>query len=51
MYRAALAREESRGMHQRLDRPEADPRLARRLRVGGLDEVWTAQEEPREVVA
>ncbi|GGP15783.1 FAD-binding protein [Nonomuraea glycinis] len=51
MYRAALARAESRGMHQRLDRPEADPRLARRIHVGGLDEVWTAPEEPKEAVA
>ncbi|MFI0421803.1 FAD-dependent oxidoreductase [Spongiactinospora sp. 9N601] len=45
MYRAALARDESRGMHQRLDRPGADPGLARRIRVGGLDRVWTAPEE------
>ncbi|GAA0362474.1 FAD-binding protein [Microbispora corallina] len=51
MYRAALAREESRGMHQRVDRPAADPRLAHRVRVGGLDEIWTAAEETREVTA
>jgi succinate dehydrogenase/fumarate reductase flavoprotein subunit len=38
---AALERRESRGMHQRLDYPAEDPRLARRLAVGGLDRVWT----------
>ncbi|MBE9604738.1 FAD-binding protein [Acetobacteraceae bacterium H6797] len=41
---AALAREESRGLHRRLDRPGADPAFARRLRVGGLETVWTASE-------
>lgn len=41
---AALARNESRGMHQRLDAPDLDPTLASRLRVGGLDRVWTAFE-------
>jgi succinate dehydrogenase/fumarate reductase flavoprotein subunit len=38
-YRSALAREESRGMHRRRDRPSTDPGLARSLRVSGLDEV------------
>jgi succinate dehydrogenase/fumarate reductase flavoprotein subunit len=38
---AALERRESRGMHQRLDHPHEDPRLARRLEVGGLDTLWT----------
>ncbi|GII63806.1 pyridine nucleotide-disulfide oxidoreductase [Sphaerisporangium krabiense] len=45
MYRAALARAESRGMHQREDLPAPDPRLTHRIRAGGLDEVWTAPEE------
>jgi succinate dehydrogenase/fumarate reductase flavoprotein subunit len=39
---SALARDESRGMHQREDRPDTDPRLGRRILVGGLDKVWTA---------
>jgi succinate dehydrogenase/fumarate reductase flavoprotein subunit len=43
-HAAILARPESRGMHRRTDRPETIPALARRLRVGGLDEVWTAPE-------
>ncbi|ESY99212.1 hypothetical protein X737_39240 [Mesorhizobium sp. L48C026A00] len=38
---SALARDESRGMHQRDDRPETDPRFNRRILVGGLDKVWT----------
>lgn len=38
---SALARDESRGMHQRDDRPETDPRFSRRILVGGLDKVWT----------
>ncbi|HEX7760541.1 MAG TPA: FAD-binding protein [Caulobacteraceae bacterium] len=38
-YAAALARNESRGMHQRTDAPHTDPRLARRLRLRGLDRI------------
>jgi len=41
---SALARTESRGMHQRLDAPAADPTLAARQRAGGLDKVWTSFE-------
>jgi succinate dehydrogenase/fumarate reductase flavoprotein subunit len=44
MYRSALARTESRGMHRRDDLPDTDPALARRILAGGLDEVWTAFE-------
>jgi succinate dehydrogenase/fumarate reductase flavoprotein subunit len=43
---AALARAESRGMHRRLDAPAADPALAHRILVGGLDEIWTAADAP-----
>lgn len=36
----ALERTESRGMHQRENKPVLSPRLERRLQVGGLDRVW-----------
>jgi succinate dehydrogenase/fumarate reductase flavoprotein subunit len=39
-YVAASVRTESRGMHQREDRPETDSRLERRLLVGGFDRLW-----------
>jgi succinate dehydrogenase/fumarate reductase flavoprotein subunit len=39
MYRAALARPESRAMHRRDDHPDTDPAQTRRLRVSGLDEI------------
>jgi succinate dehydrogenase/fumarate reductase flavoprotein subunit len=38
---AALAREESRGMHVRSDAPGTSPAGARRLLVGGLERLWT----------
>lgn len=41
---AAIARTESRGMHQRVDAPQADPAQARRLTVGGLDALWIQPE-------
>jgi succinate dehydrogenase/fumarate reductase flavoprotein subunit len=40
MYRSALARPESRGMHRREDHPKADPSQRRHILTGGLDEVW-----------
>ncbi|WP_199537109.1 hypothetical protein [Spongiactinospora gelatinilytica] len=39
MYTAALARQESRGMHKREDRPAQDAALRHRLLVSGLDEI------------
>ncbi|MER0836454.1 FAD-binding protein [Pseudomonas aeruginosa] len=44
MYRSALARTETRGMHRRLDCPSLDPQQRYRLLSGGLDEVWTQRE-------
>lgn len=43
-YRAALDRNETRGMHERSDTPEPRTNLAPRLLVGGLDELWTRPE-------
>ena len=43
---AALARDESRGMHMRIDRPGTDPAQQSRLLVAGLDHVWTRPERP-----
>jgi succinate dehydrogenase/fumarate reductase flavoprotein subunit len=47
MYRSALARDESRGVHRRLDRPETDPAQTIRLRTGGLDTIWVRPEPLR----
>ncbi len=41
---AALERDETRGIHERVDRPETRPGPASRLRVGGLGTVWTKPE-------
>ena len=42
MYRSALARTESRGMHKREDHPAKDEAQRHHILTGGLDEVWTA---------
>lgn len=41
MYRSALQRTETRGMHRRRDHAASDPAQHHRLVSGGLDEVWT----------
>jgi succinate dehydrogenase/fumarate reductase flavoprotein subunit len=43
---AALARNETRGLHVRADAPDLAPDGARRLLVGGLQNVWTRFETP-----
>jgi succinate dehydrogenase/fumarate reductase flavoprotein subunit len=45
-WAAALARTESRGLHQRVDFPGSDPAQAHRLVVGGLGKVWVRPELP-----
>lgn len=42
MYRSALARNESRGMHWREDRPQPDARQRHYVTTAGLDDIWTA---------
>lgn len=42
MYRSALARTESRGMHWREDYPQQDQRQRHYVTSAGLDVVWTA---------
>ena len=42
MYRSALARTETRGMHRREDFPRRDEAQRHSITTGGLDEVWTS---------
>jgi succinate dehydrogenase/fumarate reductase flavoprotein subunit len=44
MYRSALARHETRGMHRRTDHPSLDPAQRHRLIARGLDEVQVRPE-------
>jgi succinate dehydrogenase/fumarate reductase flavoprotein subunit len=44
--RAALTRNETRGLHARADAPDLAPGGERRLLVGGLDSIWTRFETP-----
>jgi succinate dehydrogenase/fumarate reductase flavoprotein subunit len=41
MYRSALQRTETRGMHKREDFPKIDPAQHHLISTGGLDEIWT----------
>ncbi len=44
MYRSALARTETRGMHRRTDYAQIDPAQQHHLVVGGLQQVWVARQ-------
>lgn len=48
MYRSALARTETRGMHKREDFPTGDAGQHHRLVSGGLDQVWVKKEKVSE---
>lgn len=50
MYRSALARTETRGMHRREDFPQQDERQRHYITTGGLDEIWTASRAKAGVV-
>jgi succinate dehydrogenase/fumarate reductase flavoprotein subunit len=50
MYRSALARTETRGMHRREDFPRLDERQRHHITTGGLDEVWTSTRPKAEAV-
>lgn len=43
MYRSALQRTETRGMHRRRDHQHQDPEQRHRLIAGGLDEIWVGR--------
>jgi len=43
MYRSALARTESRGMHRRMEHAGADPAQRHYLTSGGLDAVFVSR--------
>ena len=44
MYNSGLRRQETRGMHKRLDYPQQDPNQHHYLISGGLDQVWVKPE-------
>ncbi len=46
--RAALERDETRGLHARADAPDLSADGGRRLLVGGLDQLWTRYEPGRQ---
>ncbi|WP_158930484.1 FAD-binding protein [Acidisphaera sp. S103] len=48
MYRSALARSETRGMHRRLDHTGTDPTQRHAFASGGLDKVWVRPLPPVE---
>jgi succinate dehydrogenase/fumarate reductase flavoprotein subunit len=48
MYNSGLQRQETRGMHKRMDYLQQDPNQQYRLLSGGLDQIWV---KPESVVA
>jgi succinate dehydrogenase/fumarate reductase flavoprotein subunit len=48
MYRSALQRTETRGMHRRREHGVLDPAQRHRLLSGGLDEVWVQRHAVQE---
>ncbi|MBW4590331.1 FAD-binding protein [Aetokthonos hydrillicola Thurmond2011] len=44
MYNSGIQRQETRGMHKRVDHPQQDPNQHYRLLTGGLDTVWVKPE-------
>ncbi|MBD2446410.1 FAD-binding protein [Nostoc sp. FACHB-152] len=44
MYNSGLQRQETRGMHKRMDFPQQDPDQQYRLLSGGLDQIWVKPE-------
>ncbi|MDP9898741.1 FAD-dependent oxidoreductase [Variovorax ginsengisoli] len=51
MYRSALQRTETRGMHRRREHGNLDPTQRHRLLSGGLDEVWVRAQPLTEALA
>jgi succinate dehydrogenase/fumarate reductase flavoprotein subunit len=51
MYRSALARTETRGMHRREDFPRQDEAQRHYITTGGLDEVWTSTRPKADAIA
>ena len=51
MYRSALARTETRGMHRRREFAATDPTQRHRLLCGGLDDIWLARQAVDEAPA
>jgi len=44
MYNSGLQRQETRGMHKRVDYPQLDPSQQYRILSGGLDKIWVKPE-------
>jgi len=49
MYSSGLQRQETRGMHKRIDYPDQDPQQKHYLISGGLDQVWVRTEAKPQV--